>query len=117
MRKCSDERQYKEHKEWVTQKKIHARERWLRVVLHTEEIPRENSKGTHNRAVMRDHGHNFASKRLTLARRCERHQNSGLSILAAAIEAVIRSAIGPNPPPTRRRMMESRIRTTAPYFF
>src|SRR5208282_5955498 len=79
--------------------------------------PRENSKGTHNRAVMRDHGHNFASKRLTLARRCERHQNSGLSILAAAIEAVIRSVIGPNPPPTRRRMMESRIRTTAPCLF
>src|SRR5208337_3111949 len=38
MRKCSDERQYKEYEERVTQKKIHAGERWLRVVLHTKDL-------------------------------------------------------------------------------
>jgi hypothetical protein len=38
MCKCSDERQYEEYEERVTQKKIHASERWLRVVLHTVDI-------------------------------------------------------------------------------
>jgi len=79
--------------------------------------PRVNSKGTHNRAARRHDGHRFASKRLKLAERCERHQISGSSILAAAIEAVIKSVIGPNPPPTRRSITESKHRITAPCFF
>ena len=79
--------------------------------------PRANSKGTHNRAARRHDGHRFASKRLMLARRCDRHQNNGLSILAAAIEAVIKSVIGPNPPPTRRSITESKHRITAPSYF
>jgi len=38
MSESSYERQYKENEERVTQKKVHAGERWLRVVLHIEDV-------------------------------------------------------------------------------
>jgi hypothetical protein len=40
---------------------------------------------------MKDHGHNSASNSLKLSERWARHQINGLSIFAAATEAVIKS--------------------------
>jgi hypothetical protein len=65
---------------------------------------------------MRDHGHNFASKRLELTDKCLCHNFNGLFILVATTPDIKAMGKGATPPPTRSCKIESRIRTNPPFF-
>jgi len=81
-----------------------------------KKYPRIHSPGNHTKKAIKDHGHNVARKRRELTERCARHQVNGAFILVPATPAMIPTTADAKPPPTRNRMIESRIRTRPPFF-
>jgi len=76
---------------------------------------RTANQNSNTKAII-DHGHNLASKPLTLSLRFARHQVNGLLIWVATALATIPRNIGGEPPPTRKSKIDRNSRIGAPYF-